>query len=269
MSSMSWQQETKTLRQAIIGMAEGEEKTRQEQAFAQRNASHALEQGPSNFTVIDPKKRPPKITKKEQRKKDAEEYARAKRQRKADEEDEEELSKEEREADAKKMKLKAEVEKYDGMISVLTANKDQELRKIEIIEAELANYTELETSTGADLTRFVENIDPALKCYFSAMHHLKNIVDYPGYERDDNNEILLELRASYDKFEAKYKAPWEAYEATRKVKTTAHTQAAMNKKHAEERVAYARRQVARFDRYLADRTADKHAAAAAAAVAPL
>ena len=92
-SSSTWQQETETLRQAIIGMAEGsEEKRQQEQAFAQRNASHALEQfakeNPSKFTVIDPKKRPLKLTKKEQRKKDAEEYARAKRQRKAEEEDE-------------------------------------------------------------------------------------------------------------------------------------------------------------------------------------
>ena len=255
MSSMSWQQETETLRQAIIGMAEGEEKTQQEQAFAQRNASHALEQGPSNFTVIDPKKRPPKITKKEQRKKDAEEYARAKRQRKAEEEDEEELREEEK-----------EVEKYDGFISVLTINKEQELRKIESAEKDLADFTALEASTRADLERFERNTDPALKFYFSAMRQLKNIVDYPGYVRDDNNEILLELRASYDKFQAKYTVPWEAYEVGHKAKTVAHTMAAMNKRHTEERLGDARRRLSNTDRDLA-RVAEQRATAAAAAAA--
>ena len=255
-SSSSWQQETETLRQAIIGMAEGSEaKTQQEQAFAQRNASHALEQlakkGSSKFTVIDPKKRPPKLTKKEQRKKDAEEYARAKRQRKAEEEDEEELSKEEQ-----------EVEKYDGFIRVLTINKEQELRKIESAEKDLADFTALEASTRADLERFERSTDPALKCYFSAMRQLKNIVDYPGYVRDDKNEILLELRASYDKFQAKYAVPWEAYEWGHKAKTTSHTMAAMNKRHTEERLGDARRRLSNTDRDLA-RVAEQRALAAA------
>ena len=265
MSSSSWQQETETLRQAIIGMAEGsDEKRQQEQAFAQRNASHALNEcarvaleeftknNPSRFTVIDPKKRPPKLTKKEQRKKDAEEYARAKRQRKAEEEDEEELSKEER-----------EVEKYDGFISVLTINKEQELRKIESAEKDLADFTALEASTRTDLERFERSADPALKCYFSAMSHLKNIVDCPGYERAEKNEILLELRASYDKFQAKYKAPWEAYERGHKAKTTAHTHAAMNKRQSLERLALHACRMSNTDRELA-RVAEQRAAAAAA-----
>ena len=270
-SSSSWQQETETLRQAIIGMAEGEEKTRQEQAFAQRNASHALEQlaknNSSKFTVIDPKKRPLKLTKKEQRKKDAEEYARAKRQRKAEEEDEEEL----REEEELLNKEEREVERYDDMIRVLTANKDQELRMVESAEKELAEFTALEASTRADLERFERSTDPALKCYFSAMRQLKNIVDYPGYVRDDKNEILLELRASYDKFQAKYKVSWEAYEWGHKAKTVAHTMAAMHKRHTEERLGDARRRLSNTDRELA-RIADKRAlaaAAAAAAAAPL
>ena len=270
-SSSSWQQETETLRQAIIGMAEGDEKRQQEQAFAQRNASHALEQlakkekgSSTKFTVIDPKKRPLKLTKKEQRKKDAEEYARAKRQRKAEEEDEEELMREEEELLSKEEK---EVERYDDTIRVLTINKDQELRMVESAEKDLADFTKLEASTRADLERFERSTDPALKCYFSAMRQLKNIVDYPGYVRDDKNEILLELRASYDKFQAKYKAPWEAYEWGHKAKTTSHTMAAMNKRHTEERLGDARRRLSNTDRDLA-RVAEQRALAAAAAAAP-
>ena len=265
MSSSSWQQETETLRQAIIGMAEGsDEKRQQEQAFAQRNASHALEQlaknNSSKFTVIDPKKRPPKLTKKEQRKKDAEEYARAKRQRKAEEEDEEELREEE---ELLLSKEEREVERYDGMIRVLTANKDQELRMVESAEKELADFTALEASTRADLERFERSTDPALKCYFSAMRQLKNIVDYPGYVRDDKNEILLELRASYDKFQAKYAVPWEAYEWGHKAKTTSHTMAAMNKRQSLERLALHACRMSNTDRELA-RVAEQRAAAAAA-----
>jgi len=262
--SSSWLQETETLRQAIIGMAEGDEKKQQEQAFLQRSASHALEQfaknNSSRFTslvMIDPKKRPiPKLTKKEQRKMDADECARAKRQRKAEEKDEEELSKEEQ-----------DVEKYDGFIAVHTANKDQELRKIESAEKDLADFTAREASTRADLERFERNTDPALKCYFSAMRQLKNIVDYPGYVRDDKNEILLELRASYDKFQAKYKAPWEAYELGHKAKTTSHTMAAMNKRWTEERLGDARRRMSNIDRDLARVAEQRRASAAAAAAA--
>jgi hypothetical protein len=81
--------------------------------------------------------------------------------------------------------------------------------------------------------------------------------------RDDKNEILLELRASYDKFQAKYAVPWEAYEWGHKAKTTSHTMAAMNKRHTEERLGDARRRLSNTDRELA-RIADKRAAAAAA-----
>jgi len=198
-----------------------------------------------------------KLTKKEQRKKVIEDYDRAKRQRKAEEEL---LSKEEQ-----------EVEKYDGFIAVNIANKDQELRRIESAEKELADFTAREASTGADLERWERNTDPALKCYFSAMSQLKNIVDYPGYVRDDKNEVLLELRASYDKFQAKYKAPWEAYERGHKAKTVAHTMAAMNKRQSLERLGDARRRLSNIDRDLA-RVAEQRrgaAAAAAAAAAPL
>ena len=155
------------------------------------------------------------------------------------------------------------MEKYDGFISVLTINKEQELRKIESAEKDLADFTAREASTRADLERFERSADPALKCYFSAMRQLKNIVDYPGYVRDDKNEILLELRASYDKFQAKYNVSWEAYEWGHKAKTVAHTMAAMNKRHTEERLGDARRRLSNTDRELA-RIADKRATAAAA-----
>lgn len=207
----------------------------------------------AKFTVIDEKKRPLKLAKKEQRKMDADECARAKRQRKAEEEL---LSKEEQ-----------EVEKYDGFIAVHTANKDQELRRIESAEKELADFTAREASTGADLERWERNTDPALKCYFSAMSQLKNIVDYPGYVRDDKNEVLLELRASYDKFQAKYKAPWEAYELGHKAKTVAHTMAAMNKRQSLERLGDARRRLSNIDRDLARVAEQRRASAAAAAAA--
>ena len=211
--------------------------------------------------------RPLKLTKKEQRKMDADECARAiclphgrqRRQRKAEEEAL--LSKEEQ-----------EVEKYDGFIAVHTANKDRELRMVESAEKELAEFTAREASTRADLERFERNTDPTLKCYFSAMRQLKNIVDYPGYVRDDKNEILLELRASYDKFQAKYAVPWEAYEWGHKAKTVAHTMAAMNKRQSLERLGDARRRLSNIDRDLA-RVAEQRrgaaAAAAAVAAAPL
>ena len=95
------------------------------------------------------------------------------------------------------------------------------------------------------------------------MRQLKNIVDYPGYVRDDNNEILLELRASYDKFQAKYKVSWEAYEWGHKAKTTAHTHAAMNKRQSLERLALHACRMSNTDRDLA-RLAEQRAAAAAA-----
>jgi len=218
----------------------------------------------AKFTVIDEKKRPLKLAKKEQRKMDAEDYDRAKRQRKAEEEL---LSKEEQ-----------EVEKYDGFIAVNIANKDQELRRIESAEKELADFTAREASTGADLERWERNTDPALKCYFSAMSQLKNIVDYPGYVRDDKNEVLLELRASYDKFQAKYKAPWDAYERGHKANTMAHTMAAMNKRQSLERLALHGCRMSNIDRSLARLSEQRRAASgplqrrgplAAAAAAPL
>lgn len=111
--------------------------------------------------------------------------------------------------------------------------------KIAILEEKFARAARLEISTINELALFEAEADPAVKCYSLAMHHLKNIVDFPGYEKDEKNEILLDLRASYDKFETKYKPLSQAYEEERRSKIKAYNSAVENKQRLQAELARA------------------------------
>jgi hypothetical protein len=106
-------------------------------------------------------------------------------------------------------------------------------RRITALEAKARAAAENERQVLGEQHEYLDETDPAVKWYESAMFHLKKIVDFRGFQLDEKNEIAVKLRQVHDEMEAKYKAPSEIFERTFRDKIQA-SNAAIQQKNAAE-----------------------------------
>jgi hypothetical protein len=120
-------------------------------------------------------------------------------------------------------KKKCEIEFLSIATTTLASAVDE---KLAALEEKARAAAEVTLQALADQVEYTEGIDPAVKCYNETMYHLKNIVYFPGFEEAKaNNQILLSLRAMYDKFEAEYKSASETFERELRRKIIAYNTA--------------------------------------------
>ena len=110
-------------------------------------------------------------------------------------------------------------------------NKTRE--RIAALEEKARAAADNERQVLGEQYEYLDETDPAVKWYESAMFHLKKIVDFRGFQLDEKNEIAVKLRQVHDEMEAKYKAPSEIFERTFRDKIQASNAATERKKAAE------------------------------------
>jgi hypothetical protein len=126
----------------------------------------------------------------------------------------------------KKQKLEASSASADDV-----TNKTRE--RIAALEEKARAAADNERQVLGEQYEYLDETDPAVKWYESAMFHLKKIVDFRGFKLDEKNEIAVKLRQVHDEIEAKYKAPSEIFERTFRDKIQASNAATERKKAAE------------------------------------
>jgi len=106
-------------------------------------------------------------------------------------------------------------------------------RRITALEEKARAAADNERQVRGEQYEYLDETDPAVKWYESAMFHLKKIVDFRGFQLDEKNEMTVKLRQVHDEMEAKYKAPSEIFERTFRDKIQASNAATQQKNAAE------------------------------------
>ncbi|MBV5267841.1 MAG: hypothetical protein JZU67_04935 [Burkholderiaceae bacterium] len=133
----------------------------------------------------------------------------------------------------KKQKLEASSASADDSSPDKVKIIEETSKRIAALEEKARAAADHERLVRGEECAYLDEIDPAVKCYKSAMFHLKNIVDYRGFKLDEKNEIAVKLRQVHDEIEAKYKAPAEIFEMKFRDKIRA-SNAATERKNAVE-----------------------------------
>jgi len=270
-SSILSEEQQKAENEMIIWQAicqlpeESEERKEREQAFAQRNASLALMTAVKNGTVKltehtllgkrgDFLKAPPGAPKKKAKMKNPALIRKALSFEPADEPADDVPKKSTTTTSTTAVDKKiaelattttTAVDKTIAELATTTTTTTVD-KKIAELEEEARVAAEATQKALKEQTAYVEQTDPAVRCYSSTMHHLHNILMGFDETNNNNNKILLSLRDMHDKFEAEYKSASEIFEREFRCKIRASNAAkeAQNKSEDTLRSAKAIRDLA-------------------------